>query len=312
MNTADYVDALTAELKGKGIPLSEVAWQTALACVGWPYVFGAWGAYCTPAERRKRYRSDHPTIKTKCKNFDGDNTCSGCQWYPGGKRVRCFDCRGFTDWVLKQAFGFDLKGEGATSQWNDEQNWKAKGEIATMPENTLCCLFVRKDGKMQHTGFGLNNETIECSSGVQHFTKRNKKWTHWAVPKCVDGEIPTPEPTPEPTPTGKPTLRKGDKGEYVTLAQTELIQHGYPCGDTGADGVFGTQTEKAVKRFQQDNVDEFGNPLEVDGVIGQRTWWALDQTDLPLYTVTIPHLPKYHADALVANYSGAYMTEERG
>ena len=307
MNSAEYVDALIADLKTQGVPLSDVAWKAALACVGWPYVFGAWGEYCTPAERRKRYRSDHPTIKSKCRNFDGDGTCSGCQWYPGGKRTRCFDCRGFTDWVLKQAFGFDLYGEGATSQWNKESNWKAKGTIDTMPANTLCCLFVRKDGKMQHTGFGLNNETVECSNGVQHFTTRNKKWTHWAVPACVDGEV-----TPEPTPTGKPTLRKGDKGEYVTLAQTELIQHGYSCGDTGADGVFGTQTEKAVKRFQQDNVDESGNPLAVDGVIGQRTWWALDQTNLPLYTVTIPNLPKYHADALVANYSGAYMTEERG
>ena len=302
MNTADYVDELISMLKANGVPLSDVAWEAALACLGWPYVFGAWGAYCTPAERRKRYRDDHPTIKTKCQNFDGNKTCSGCQWYPDDKRTRCFDCRGFTDWILKVVFGFDLKGEGATSQWNTDSNWKAKGTINTMPKDTLCCLFVHnsKTGKKEHTGFGLNNETIECSNGVQYSKDRNKKWTHWAVPACVDGSVPTPTPS-----TDKPTLRKGDRGEYVTLMQTELIQKGYSCGDSGADGVFGSQTEKAVKRFQKDN------GLVEDGICGQKTWNALSEQTI-LYTVTIPHLPKYHADALVTNYSGAYMTEERG
>ena len=309
MNNADYVDALIKDQKAHGTPLQTVAWNAALACVGWPYVFGARGQYCTPANRRARYRDDHPTIKSACKNYDGTGSCSGCKWYPGAKRVRMFDCRGFTYWVLKATFdGWELMGGGATSQWNTESNWKAKGTVSDgVPADTLVCLFVRKGSKMEHTGFGFNNETVECSSGVQHFTTRKAKWTHWGIPACISGDVPTP------TPTGKPTLRKGDKGEYVTLAQTELIRHGYNCGDSGADGIFGSNTEKAVKRFQQENVDENGNPLKVDGVIGQDTWWALDQTDIPLFTVTIPHLSKHHAEALVTNYYGAYMTpEERG
>ena len=299
MNTAEYVDQLIVDLKNNGMVLSDVAWEAAIACVEWSYVFGARGQYCTPANRRARYRDDHPTIKTKCQNFDGDKTCSGCKWYPYGKRTRFFDCRGFTYWILKAVYGWELMGAGATTQWENASNWKAKGTIDTMPRDTLCCLFVRKGSKMEHTGFGFNDETVECSNGVQHFKSRNKKWTHWGVPACVDGDVPTP------TPTDKPTLRKGDKGEYVTLMQTELIQKGYNCGDTGADGVFGNQTEKAVKRFQEDN------GLTPDGICGKLTWNALEQETI-LYTVTIPHLPKYHADALVANYSGAYMTEERG
>ena len=308
MNTADYVDQLIAELKNNGMVLSDVAWEAAVACVDWAYVFGARGQYCTPANRRAKYRDDHPTIKTKCKNYDGTGSCSGCKWYPDNKRTRFFDCRGFTYWILKAVYdGWELMGAGATSQWNNADNWKAKGEIATMPKDTLCCLFVKKDSKMEHTGFGLNDETVECSNGVQYFKSRNKKWTHWAVPKVVqEGEIPEPTPTPTPTPsTDKPTLRKGDRGEYVTLMQTELIQKGYSCGDSSADGVFGTQTEKAVKRFQKDN------GLVEDGICGKNTWNALSEQTV-LYTVTIPHLPKYHADALVTNYSGAYMTEEKG
>ena len=81
MNNIDDVSKLIEQLKAGGVPLSEAAWQTALACVGWSYVYSAWGAECTPSERRKRFGMcpSHTTIKTKCKAFDG-GTCSGCQW----------------------------------------------------------------------------------------------------------------------------------------------------------------------------------------------------------------------------------------
>lgn len=309
MNTADYVDGLIVELKNSGIPLSDAVWQTALACVGFPYVYGAWGAYCTPAERKKRlsYHPEKTTIKTKCQVLsEKSSSCHNCQWYPNDFRTRCYDCRGFTDWCLKQ-FGIDLYGDSVSVQWNSKTNWETKGVIADIPDDILVCLFIYKDNKWTHTGFGYNGMTCECSNGVQYYEKRQKKWTHWAIPKGI-GDVPVPTPTPEPTPTpstDKPTLRKGDKGEYVTLMQTELIQKGYPCGDTGADGKFGTQTEKALKRFQKDS------GLVEDGICGQKTWEALSEETV-LYTVTIPHLPKYHAEALVTNYSGAYMTEERG
>ena len=313
MNSAKYVSGKLEEMKQSGEPLQSVAWQLGLLCVGWAYVFGARGEYCTPAERRARYSDAHPTIKTKCKNYSGTGSCAGCKWYPGGERTRFFDCRGFTYWVLLQTYGWKLMGAGATSQWNTASNWKAKGEIATMPANKLACLFVQKGKTMEHTGFGLNGETIECSNGVQHVSTRNKKWTHWAVPACVEDSPapippdPEPEPTPDPHPDQKPTLRRGSSGAYVTLAQTELIQKGYSCGTFGADGEFGAATEKAVRAFQRDH------GLNVDGVIGRATWAALDGAEpAPMYTVTIPHLSKSQADALTSQYPGATMTKEGG
>ena len=218
MNSAEYVDQKINELKGGGIPLSEAAWQAALLCVGWAYVFGARGEYCTPKNRRARYSDEHPTIKSKCKNFNGSSSagCKGCQWYPEEKYTRFFDCRGFTYWILLQVYGWELMGAGATSQWNTASNWKAKGEIATMPADTLVCLFVKKGNKMEHTGFGLNNETVECSNGVQHFTTRNKKWTHWAVPACEDYK---PEPVPEgyAVVTGKNVALRKDRSTSATI-----------------------------------------------------------------------------------------------
>lgn len=200
MYSAEYVDNLIRDMKNQGCVLSDVAWKAALACIGWAYVFGARGEYCTPANRRAYYASKgdaHPTIKTACKNFNGDKSCSGCKWYPGDKRTRFFDCRGFTYWILLQVYNWKLMGVGATAQWNDNNNWTAKGAISTMPRDTLVCLFVQKGSTMSHTGFGLNNETVECSSGVQYSSKLNKKWTHWGLPKCVSGDIPEPTPVPK-------------------------------------------------------------------------------------------------------------------
>ena len=223
MNSAEYVSKLIADQKAAGTDLQAVSWNAALACVGWAYVFGARGQYCTPANRRARYSSDHPTIKTKCKNFNGSSSegCKGCQWYPNQKYTRFFDCRGFTYWILKQVYGWELMGAGATSQWNTASNWKAKGPISTMPKDTLVCLFVQKGKTMEHTGFGLNNETVECSSGVQHSTTRNKKWTHWGLPVCVEGGVqPEPEPGPEPgyaIVTGKRVALREEPSKRATI-----------------------------------------------------------------------------------------------
>ena len=276
MKTAEQVDEYIVKLKNKGIPLSEAAWKLALACVGWPYIFGDRGQYCTPAHRRAAYASKgdkYPTIKSKCKNFNGTGTCTGCKFYPGGK-TRAFDCRGFTYWVLLQIFGWKLEGGGCTGQWNYGPNWKAKGKIKDgIPKDTLVCLFYSKNNAektWEHTGFGFNDETVECSSGVQHFTTRNKKWTHWAVPACIDQVGPTPEPTPEPTPAKHSTLRKGAKGAEVKKMQNLLIKKGYNLPKFGADGQFGNETFEAVKKFQK------ANGLSVDGIVGPKTWAALE------------------------------------
>ncbi|ELP92317.1 hypothetical protein EIN_122280 [Entamoeba invadens IP1] len=53
--------------------------------------------------------------------------------------------------------------------------------------------------------------------------------------------------------------------------QTMLIQLGYNCGPTGADGFDGTQTIAAIKQFQSD----YG--LQVDGIAGPQTIAKLEE-----------------------------------
>jgi len=82
----------------------------------------------------------------------------------------------------------------------------------------------------------------------------------------------TPEieitPTPAPTPVAEyRTLRKGDEGPEVVTLQQALTELGYLSG--AADGNFGTGTQTAVKKFQEDN------SLDADGIAGKMTQEAL-------------------------------------
>lgn len=60
----------------------------------------------------------------------------------------------------------------------------------------------------------------------------------------------------------KDYLSKGDNGSAVKTMQTMLIKVGYSCGRSGADGDFGSDTEKALRDFQK------ATGLIVDGQYG--------------------------------------------
>ncbi|WP_446898561.1 M14 family metallopeptidase [Clostridium sp. LBM24168] len=61
-----------------------------------------------------------------------------------------------------------------------------------------------------------------------------------------------------------PVLKLGDRGNQVMRIQSVLKKLGYYSG--AVDGIFGTQTENAVKKFQE------RNRLVSDGIIGQNTY----------------------------------------
>ena len=318
MNSADYVSKQLEALKKACEDLMIIAWKIALMCVGWAYVFGALGELCTPGNRRAYYRSkgaDHPTIASKCQVIratDPKGSCDGCKWYPKEARTRFFDCRGFTRWILKVVYGFTLSGAGATSQWNSKTNWAAKGPISTIPKDKLVCVFQANGSKMKHTGLAYNGETVEDQVGVQH-KKLDSRWTHWALPKCVDPSYvpPKEEPKKEETKPVKKyqTIKRGNHGEAVKKCQTLLQKLGYDLGVCGVDSDFGIATDKAVRQFQKDH------GLKVDGIVGQKTWEALEKaasSPTPaekLYTVTVQHCKAAIADEIVSKYGGKKTAE---
>lgn len=62
-------------------------------------------------------------------------------------------------------------------------------------------------------------------------------------------------------------LQRGDRGSTVSQLQTNLTNKGYSVG--GIDGIFGTNTEVALKIFQQNS------RLDADGIYGPATCNAL-------------------------------------
>ncbi len=86
--------------------------------------------------------------------------------------------------------------------------------------------------------------------------------------KVYDTAItPLPQATQTPSPG---ILTKGDVSDGVRSIQEKLIKLGYLTGT--ADGVFGIQTELALKNFQ------LRNGISADGIVGNQTLGMIDNT----------------------------------
>ncbi|UOQ86388.1 peptidoglycan-binding protein [Gracilibacillus salinarum] len=66
-------------------------------------------------------------------------------------------------------------------------------------------------------------------------------------------------------------LESGDSGSAVRKLQRDLIKLGFSLPKFGADGVFGQETESAVRSFQS------AEHLAVDGIVGPNTNAKLDE-----------------------------------
>ena len=130
--------------------------------------------------------------------------------------------------------------------------------------------------------FGAGDVNVNKPQDTQAPVVQQQNQSAQAGNFIVFGATPTPAPrvevTPTPaievTPTPAPveaktytTLRKGDEGPDVVTLQQALAELGYLSG--AADGNFGTGTQTAVKKFQQDN------NLDADGIAGKMTQEAL-------------------------------------
>lgn len=60
-------------------------------------------------------------------------------------------------------------------------------------------------------------------------------------------------------------VKRGSKGTQAQIVQAMLICLGYPCGEYGADGDFGSDSVVALKQYQKDN------KLVADGIVGMAT-----------------------------------------
>ena len=236
--------------------------------MGWPYVFAAAGEECTPEWRKNRARHSNDqyakAIVDNCPVLSGKQaTCAGCKW----AGVLCFDCRGFTRWLLAQA-GVPLYGDTVTTQWETASNWAAKGKIDTLPHGLVCNVF-----RPGHTGMYMGNGSVRHCGGrkgqvVEEALPGNPKWERWGIPAGLytNDELRKAGVNVDEE-KNIPTLRKGARGDNVEELQAVLnAKYGAALE---VDGDFGAKTEAAVKSFQK------AHGLTIDGIVGPKTWAAL-------------------------------------
>ena len=75
---------------------------------------------------------------------------------------------------------------------------------------------------------------------------------------------------------GLRTLKRGDKGSAVRDLQFLLWQFDLIEPNLETDGIFGVYTDEAVRQFQE------RTGLKVDGIVGPKTWAALECATLPM------------------------------
>lgn len=211
---------------------------------------------------------------------------NGAQW-----------CQFFVDGVAYEACGNDLAeakallrmpANGTMSGYTPtaKSYYVKAGEFRTTPQvGDVVYFYYSSMGRVGHVGIviGVNtsSKTFTTMEGNTSSTAYERNGgavaSHTYSYKNVGGSNkingfgrPAFGDTPSSSSSNSSSLlKKGSSGNAVVTLQKMLIACGYSCGNTGADGSFGTATYNALKKFQSDN------GLTVDGIYGPASSTAL-------------------------------------
>ena len=211
-------------------------------------------------------------------------------YYNGNKNG--FDwCDQFVDWCFFKLCGSKDKAEYLECQTGNYgagcgfslKYYKAAGRFDGNPKvgDQIFFKYTDDDSTADHTGIVVRVtdslvETIEGNSGSEvkrkAYQRTDKTIVGYGHPR-YDAETATKAPAKEGAKTVKiemPILRKGSTGAAVKTLQRLLRQLQYVNLDGKTllivDGNFGSNTEAAVKRYQQKHLGG------ADGIVGIKTW----------------------------------------
>lgn len=284
----------------------------------WGYIWGTAGIEWTQAKQNQKisYMVDKYGNNWK-KNADAKNdnyynaALYGEKWV--GHMVA--DCSGLFRWAFSQLGG--SIAHGSNSIW--DRYCSSKGKLVNGKRSDGqellpgTAVFTGTDSQKPHIGLYVGNGKVIEASGTQAGVCVSNitagKWKYWGELKNVSYSPSEAPKTPSESKDDKsyPTLRRGSKGTFVSLLQSMLVNKGYNIGPSGIDGDYGKNTENAVKLFQKNN------GLTQDGVVGPKTWKALESSgdNAVYYTVRIPHLTKAQVDNLMKTYKAIDIAEEK-
>ena len=185
--------------------------------------------------------------------------------------------RVYTEFYRSRGYAFDITNSTAYDQFfvNGRSYFTNVSRIVDDFFND----YLRRPGFVEPLAAKFCNGTTVTCEGLSQWGSQNLARQGYSYPQILRSyygnvEIVNNAPVLGITSSypGTP-LRRGTTGPSVVVIQTELnrISQSYPAIPKIAqvDGIFGAQTEAAVRRFQ-----EIFN-LTVDGIVGRSTWYAL-------------------------------------
>ena len=185
--------------------------------------------------------------------------------------------RVYTEFYRSRGYDFDITNSTAYDQFfvKGRSYFSNVARIADELFND----YLRRPGFVEPLAAKFCNGTTVTCEGLSQWGSQNLAQQGYTYPQILRSyygnvEIVNNAPQQGITPSypGTP-LRRGTTGPSVVTAQVMLnrISQNYPAIPkiSSVDGIFGAQTEGAVRRFQEIF------DLSPDGIIGRATWYAL-------------------------------------
>lgn len=240
-------------------------------------------------EKASNSNLDSKTANSGGKNYQKYGRDLNKAGYYNGNKNGYEWCDQFVDWCFFKLCGNKDRAEYMECQTGNFgagcgfslKYYKAAGRFDKNPKvgDQIFFKYSNDDSTADHTGIVVRVtdklvETIEGNSGNQvqrkAYSRSNKYIIGYGHPRYDAEPTKATKPTVKECSVTLPILRKGSTGAAVKTLQRLLRQLQYVNTDGKTllivDGSFGSNTEAAVKRYQQKHLDG------VDGIVGIKTW----------------------------------------
>ena len=184
--------------------------------------------------------------------------------------------RVYTEFYRSRGYNFDITNSTAYDQFF--VNGRSYFENVSRLVDELFNDYLRRPGFVEPLAAKFCNGTTVICEGLSQWGSQNLARQGYTAPQILRSyygnvEIVSNAPVQGISQSYPGVLRRGTTGPSVVAIQVSLnrISQNYPAIPkiTSVDGIFGAQTEAAVRRFQ-----EIVN-LEPDGIVGRATWYAI-------------------------------------
>ena len=184
--------------------------------------------------------------------------------------------RVYTEFYRSRGYDFDITSSTAYDQFF--VNGRSYFSNISRLVDELFNDYLRRPGFVEPLAAKFCNGTTVTCEGLSQWGSQNLAQQGYTAPQILRSyygnvEIVNNAPVQGLTSSYPGVLRRGTSGPSVVAIQVALnrISQSYPAIPkiASVDGIFGAQTEAAVRRFQQIF------DLTPDGIVGRATWYAI-------------------------------------